>query len=80
MVWRIPNMFDPGISTELSGTQIDTPMILASELQERFGALQCYLEAAPTVGPNTYKFHTTKDAIPLPSFLGPHATHRISEP
>lgn len=80
MVWRILNMFDPGISATLSGTLIDTPMnamILASELHDRFGSLQCYLEAAPRAGADTYTFHNTRGAIALdPSFL-PSAPHVV---
>lgn len=74
LVWRILNMFDPGISTTLCGSLIDTPanaMMLVADLHDRFGRLQCYLEAQPLRGRNTNSFHTTRGAMPLPSSLAP---------
>lgn len=79
-VWRILNMFDPGISSILSGTLIDTPMnamMLAAELHDRFGNLQCYLQEAPTVGENTYTFHTTRGASTLDPAFAPAASHIV---
>lgn len=65
-VWRILNMFVPGISNTLAGELIDTPMnamILTSELHERFGSLECYLQETPE--PNTYTFHMVRGVAPL---------------
>lgn len=49
-VWRILNMFDPGVSAVLAGCTIDSPgnaMLLAAELRDEFGRLRCYLDALP---------------------------------
>lgn len=46
-VWRVLNMFDPGISAALEGPLIDTPfnaVLLLAELHDRFGALEAYFE------------------------------------
>lgn len=78
MVWRILNLFDPGISDTLSGTTMDTPMnamIMASKLHDRFVNLQCYLQEAP--GLNTYTFHTTRYASPLDPAFVPAATQIV---
>lgn len=67
-VWRILNMFDPGISHVLAGPLIDSPanaMMLVPELHDRFGRLQCYLQEDPDLA-NTYTFHTTRGTVPLP--------------
>lgn len=80
LVWRIMNMFDPGISATLCGSLIDTPanaMMLAADLHDRFGRLQCYLEAQPSRGPDTYTFHTTRGAVPLPPSLTPAVSHIV---
>lgn len=72
MVWRILNMFSPGLSATLAGTLIDTPanaLMLISELHDRFGKLECYLEAG--TAPNSYTFHTVRGAIPLPAYATP---------
>lgn len=77
MVWQILNMFDQGVTATLSGALIDTPMnamILASELHDRFGRLQCYLQEAPSGALNTYTFHTTPGAIPLDPAFAPTST------
>lgn len=66
MVWRILNMFAPGISNSLAGDLIDTPMnamILTADLHERFGNLDCYLQ--PTPEANTYTFHMVRGKAPL---------------
>lgn len=79
-VWRTLNMFDPGISSILTGTLIDTPMnamILAAELHDRFGSLQCYLQADPTAGDNAYTFHTTRGASTLDPAFAPAASHIV---
>lgn len=72
MVWRILNMFSPGISATLAGPLIDTPvnaLMLISELHDRFGKLECYLEAG--TAPNSYTFHTVRGAVPLPAYATP---------
>lgn len=49
-VWRVLNMFDPGISTVLEGPLIDTPanaVLLLCELHDRFRALEAYFEELP---------------------------------
>ncbi|KAL0634805.1 hypothetical protein Q9L58_006238 [Maublancomyces gigas] len=49
-VWRVLNMFDPGVSSQLEGALIDTPanaVLLLSELHDRFGALEAYFEELP---------------------------------
>lgn len=79
-VWRIVNMFDPGISSTLCGSLIDTPanaMMLGADLHDRFSRLQCYLEAQPSRGPNTCMFHTTRGPMPLPPSLAPAASHIV---
>lgn len=76
-VWQILNMFDTGVSTELEGSRIDTPsnaIILANDLHQQFGQLQCYFEE---VAPNTYTFCRTRHAAILPPILDPMA-ERIS--
>lgn len=73
-VWRIMNMFDPGISASLAGTLIDTPsnaLMLATEIHDAFGHLECYFEPAPVRDAHTYTFHTTRGAIPLDPMCAP---------
>lgn len=79
-VWRILNMFDPGISSTLTGTMIDMPanaMMLVSDLHDRFGRLECYLEPAPSHGPHTYTFHTVRGALPLDPYFAPASPHVV---
>lgn len=80
-VWRMLNMFSPGISTALAGIRIDSPsnaMLLVSELHDRFGNLECYFEAAPAhVGANAYTFHTTPKAIPIDPSLVPTGSYVV---
>lgn len=70
VVWRILNMFAPGISNTLAGALIDTPMnamILTADLHDRFGSLECYLQA--TDEPHTYTFHMVRGVpalVPAP--------------
>lgn len=58
-IWRVMNMFDPGISHILEGLEIDSPrnaMTLCEDLHSRFGRLKWYLE--PRRGaPHTYTMH-----------------------
>lgn len=66
-------MFDTGISSELEGSRIDAPsnaMILAAELHQQFGQLQCYLDE---VAPDTYTFRRTKHAATLAPSADPKA-------
>lgn len=66
LVWRILNMFAPGVSNTLARDLIDTPMnamMLTADLHERFGNLDCYLE--PTHEANTYTFHMVRGKAPL---------------
>lgn len=79
-VWRILNMFDPGISSTLQGTMIDMPtnaMMLVSDLHDWFGRLQCYLEPAPSHGPHAYTFHTVRGALPLDPYFAPASPHIV---
>lgn len=72
-VWRVMNMFDPGISAALEGSLIDTPanaLILLPELHQRFGRLECYLEE---VAANTYTAHHVRRCLPLNEFYNPRA-------
>lgn len=72
-VWRVMNMFDPGISAALEGSFIDTPanaLILLPELHQRFGRLECYLEE---VAANTYTVHHVRRCLPLNAFYNPRA-------
>lgn len=72
-VWQILNMFDTGISSELEGSRIDAPynaMILAAELHQQFGQLQCYLDE---VAPDTYTFRRTSHAATLAPSADPKA-------
>lgn len=66
MVWRILNMFAPGVSNSLAGDLIDTPMnamMLTADIHERFGNLDCYLQQ--TSEANTYTFHMVRGKAPL---------------
>ena len=49
-VWRVLDMFDPGVRVMLDGALIDHPrnaLLLQSELHVLFGQLQWWLEAVP---------------------------------
>lgn len=79
-VWRILNMFDPGISQALAGPLIDSPanaMMLVPELHDRFGRLECYFEECPALAVNTYTFHTTRGSVPLDAASAPAASHVV---
>ncbi|KAL0636405.1 hypothetical protein Q9L58_004655 [Maublancomyces gigas] len=72
-VWRIMNMFDPGISRILEGTAINSPanaLMLLPELHQRFGRLECYLEE---VDENTYSFKHTARSVQIEAFYEPRA-------
>lgn len=72
-VWKILNMFDPGVSRALEGTNIDSPanaMLLTTELHDGFGRLRCYMEERPG-RPNTYAVKMARGAIGLPPGLAP---------
>lgn len=62
-VWRVMNIFDPGVAASLEGSLIDHPsnaVLLAQDLHDRFGALEAYFEAVEdAVEPNTYRFVLT---------------------
>lgn len=78
-VWRILNMFDPGISRLLAGPLIDSPanaMMLIPELHDRFGRLQCYLQEVPDV-PYSYTFHSTRGAVALHPTDDPAGRHIV---
>lgn len=79
-VWRILNIFDPGISSTLTGNLIDTPanaMMLVSDLHDRFGRLECYLEPALLQAPHTYTFHTVRGALSLDSYCTPASKYIV---
>lgn len=78
-VWRILNMFDPGISRVLAGSLIDSPsnaMIMIPELHHRFGRLQCYLQEVPGQA-DTYSFHSTRGAAALDRKDGPRGRNVV---
>lgn len=63
-VWRIMNMFDPGISHRLAATAIDSPrnaITMATDLHFRFGQLKWYLEPARGAAPpHSYTMHLVR--------------------
>lgn len=72
-VWKILNMFDPGVSHVLEGTSIDSPanaMLLATELHDEFGRLRCYMDGLPG-RPNTYAVKMVRGATELIPALVP---------
>lgn len=72
-VWRIMDMFDPGISTRLAGAAIDSPrnaITMCPELHFRFGQLKWYLQ--PTQGPpHSYKMRLVRGQRISHKFLPP---------
>lgn len=78
LVWRILNMFAPGISNSLAGDLIDTPanaMILIPELHERFGSLELYLQETETL--HTYTWHLVRGAYPLLPSVAPRSKYVV---
>lgn len=62
-VWRIMNMFDPGISHRLIGAAIDSPsnaITMCGDLHHRFRQLKWYLEPARAAPPHSYTMHLVR--------------------
>ncbi|RPB06310.1 hypothetical protein P167DRAFT_458626, partial [Morchella conica CCBAS932] len=89
VLWRILNMFDPGVSLLLQGERIDGPanaMMLYPELHSRFGLLHWYLEEVPGGGGGdddeaVYVFCRSRGAPLLPLHCmpaGPGGTVRFT--
>lgn len=82
-IWRVMNLFDPGISKQLQASNIDTPsnaITLCVELHKRFGDLKWYLEEVPvrfclpshtilycTIGTKIFPSFRTHQRVHIPS-------------
>lgn len=77
-VWRVMNMFDPGVAQTLEGELIDSPansILLAADLHRRFGRLAAYFEEIDdSEGADeavAYRFMFVEGSVPVLSEMEP---------